>query len=37
VVVAETIPTYTVETIKGNKRDTTTFTASGNPSTGDKK
>jgi pilus assembly protein CpaB len=35
-IVAETIPTYTVETIKGNKRDTTTFTESASPSTGDK-
>jgi pilus assembly protein CpaB len=36
VVVAETIPTYTVETIKGNKRDTTTFSETGNPAPGEK-
>lgn len=36
VVVAETIPTYTVETIKGNKRDTTTFSEPANPAPGEK-
>ena len=34
-VVVKTIPTYSVETIKGNKRDTTTFAESAHPPTGD--
>jgi len=34
-VVVKAIPTYSVETIKGNKRDTTTFAEPAHPSTGD--